>query len=543
MSGFGERFRRAGFTVPKPMIEIATRSIISYVADLFPGEDNFLFVCNEDHLADEALDLRPTLRAIRPMARIAGIAPHRKGPVYAVSQMFDAIDDIEPVIVNYCDFTCYWDYPHFKRFLAETRCDGAIPAYRGFHPHSLGSTFYAYLRERDGWVLDIQEKRPFTEFPTEEYASSGTYYFSSGALMKQTFREAMYRDFNVNGEYYVSLAYKPLLEAGRHVAVYELQHFMQWGTPDDLQEYCQYDAAFRRLARVREHKPPQHAGALILPMAGAGARFVAEGYKLPKPLIPVSGRPMAIAAAHDLPRTDLQIFVLRRDLREIQEIVKELERANPNGRIVVLDKLSDGQAMTCLAAFGDVDPACPVTIGACDTGLLYDAEKYEALLQDDSCDIIIWGFRGHAAARRKPNAYGWINVTHDLVRAVHVKATPRDAIATPVVIGTFTFKRASDFRTAVESMVKRNARVNGEYYIDTCINDAIALGLRVKLFEVDAYLSWGSPEELKTFEYWQSCFQKWGGHTYSLSGDMRVPLDSVDQLERRYATVRPRIPK
>ena len=39
------------------------------------------------------------------------------------------------MIVNYCDFSCYWDYEEFLKDISESHSDGAIPAYRGFHPH------------------------------------------------------------------------------------------------------------------------------------------------------------------------------------------------------------------------------------------------------------------------------------------------------------------------------------------------------------------------------------------------------------------------
>ncbi|SVE52845.1 uncharacterized protein METZ01_LOCUS505699, partial [marine metagenome] len=46
MSGFGERFRRAGYSVPKPLIEVDGKPIIQYVIEMFPGEENFIFICN-----------------------------------------------------------------------------------------------------------------------------------------------------------------------------------------------------------------------------------------------------------------------------------------------------------------------------------------------------------------------------------------------------------------------------------------------------------------------------------------------------------------
>ena len=61
--------------------------------------------------------------------------------------------------------------------------------------------------------------------------------------------------------------------------------------------------------------------------------------------------------------------------------------------------------------------------------------------------------------------------------------------------------------------------VNGEYYIDSAINDAISLGLKCVVFEIDYYICWGTPNDLRTFEYWQSCFNGWEGHPYLIKND------------------------
>ena len=174
MSGIGKRFRAAGYTVPKPMIPVDGKPIIAHVVDLFPGEWDIIFVCNQDHLDEPSFHMRETLEGLCPGACILGIAPHRPGPVHAVRQAMPLLDPAQPVIVNYCDFTCYWDWADLKAFLTETGCAGANPAYRGFHPHSLGSTFYAYVRQAGGWIEDIQEKQPFTNSSMDEFASSGT---------------------------------------------------------------------------------------------------------------------------------------------------------------------------------------------------------------------------------------------------------------------------------------------------------------------------------------------------------------------------------
>ena len=546
MSGFGERFRRAGYQVPKPLIEIDGKPIIAHVIDMFPGERDFIFICNQDHLNDPAYRMQEILETYCPTGRICAIPPHKLGPVHAVRQAAHLIDPKQPTVVNYCDFTCYWDWSHFKEFVAKSECAGSIPAYKGFHPHSLGSTNYAYMRELSGWVQDIQEKQPYTNDRMQEYASSGTYYFATGEIMLDALRQTMEQGLNVGGEYYVSLAYKPLLAANQPVSVYPIQHFMQWGTPQDVAEYQGWSATFRQLLQA-ESELPKPQGTVVIPMAGLGQRFVNEGYSVTKPLIPVSGRPMVAQAVHDLPRATRYSFVLRGDMPGYLDIKAQLQKSHPQSVVLTIPQVTEGQACTAMLGIDavtetDTSELGPLTIGACDNGALYEPQKLAKLLSDPDIDVIVWGARGHANALRHPNMFGWIDTEGVQIKSISVK-TPLSSPATdPIVIGTFTFRRASDYRRVFEHLVARDGRINGEFYIDSCINDALELGLRCTLFEVDHYISWGTPNDLRTFEYWQSCFHKWRYHPYRLELDHRIPKESLTSLNEKYRTTVPEIP-
>lgn len=543
MSGFGERFRRAGYSKPKPLIEIDGKPIIAHVIDLFPGETDFVFICNRDHLDDRSFAMAETLRKYCPTGRILAIEPHKLGPIHAVLRAADMIDRAAPVVVNYCDFTCYWEWSHFKEFVRASGCDGAIPAYRGFHPHSLGTTNYAYIREQGGWISDIREKQPFTDNRMQEYASTGTYYFRSGEVMLEALQRTCDRDLNVGGEYYVSLAYKALFEDKAAVAVYPIQHFMQWGTPEDVAEYQQWSGAFRLLAEANRDQAAL-PGDLVVPMAGLGQRFADDGWTDPKPLIGVSGQPMVIQAARDLPVVGESVFVLRTDMPEVQRIEATLAKAFPRCRFVELASVTEGQAVTALAGVEAlaVGNDRPVTFGTCDNGLIYDAGGLAGLLDDGDADLIVWVRRAHAHAIRHPQMYGWVAACGDAVTGVSVKKPLSTPATDPIVVGTFTFRRSADFRRCFARMTARWGRVNGEYYLDTCIEDALALGLRCRLFEIDAWLNWGTPDDLRTFEYWQSCFHKWPGHPYRLERDRHVAPPARPQLEARYAAIVPELP-
>jgi NDP-sugar pyrophosphorylase family protein len=540
MSGFGERFRSSGYDIPKPLIEVDGKPIIEHVVEMFPGSTNFIFICNEDHLNQSQYKMKKILNTCCPNGKIVGIKAHKKGPVHAVLQAKKFIDCSEPSIVNYCDFACYWDWDHFQEFVKESDIHGAIPAYKGFHPHSLGDTKYAYVKEDSGLVLDIQEKKSFTQNSMNEYASSGTYFFKSGKLMIDCFEETIKKNINIAGEYYVSLAYKTLLEDGKKIGVYPLQHFMQWGTPDDLEEYQQWSNIFSSLIS-HNHQNNSFKSILIVPMAGLGKRFSNEGYKLPKPLIPVSGSPMSLQAIKDLPSSSENIFLLRKDLDMLDEIEQQLLTIKPNATIMKLEGPSDGQASSAMYGINAIqNKDIPLTIGACDNGMLYNQKKLLDLMDNHDVDIIVWAIKGHKNAANNPKMYGWINSDHHgKINSVSVK-TPIGNIKTdPIITGTFTFKKQYYFSDSVKAMKARTGKINNEYYIDECINDAISNGLNCYIFEIEHFLCWGTPVELMIYEYWQSCFHKWSSHPYSLADDPRVLLNNFDELNDRFKKITP----
>ena len=64
MSGFGERFRIAGYTIPKSLIIVEGKTIIQHIVEMFSKEDDFIFICNKDHLADPEYKMQSTLEEL-----------------------------------------------------------------------------------------------------------------------------------------------------------------------------------------------------------------------------------------------------------------------------------------------------------------------------------------------------------------------------------------------------------------------------------------------------------------------------------------------
>jgi NDP-sugar pyrophosphorylase family protein len=508
MSGVGQRFLDAGYKDPKPLIQVDGKPIIEHVVGMFPGETDFIFVCNQEQL--EKTSLRQVLARIAPKGRIVPIAPHKLGPVHAVLQAIQWIEDDEPVVVNYCDFSVEWDWKKLKSELERNACDGAVPAYRGFHPHCLGATNYAYMRDELGWMLEIQEKRPFTKDRLKEYASTGTYYFRRGASVKKYFA-ALRGDASqeLGGEYYVSLVYNLLVREGLKVWIPEIPVMLQWGTPEDLQEYQAWSDYF---ARDSGFEPKlEFEGQALVPMAGAGARFAQEGYATAKPLIEVSGVPMIVRAAGSLPKMERITFACRAAQLSDFPLESTLrQRFGSRTQLLPVDQLTEGQACTCLLAKDLLDPEAPLMIGACDNGMVWDEGAFARLIKDPKVDCVVWTFRGFPGARRRPEAYGWVKAdAQGWISEISVKkAISARPELDPGVIGSFWFRKASYFIQAAEALVAANQRVNNEFYVDSAINRLVQSGRKARIFDVQRYLCWGTPDDLRTWQYWEGHFKR-----------------------------------
>lgn len=513
MSGLGQRFVNAGYVLPKPLIEVDNKCIIEHIVNLFPGETNFSFICNETHLHET--DMREILNKICPTGKIFEVPVEgRQGPVHAVSLIFDSICDNDETIVSYCDFGSWWSYSNFLKDTRSRNSNGAVVCYKNFHPHMLGKDNYAFLKETETgsrWMDAIQEKKPFTNNRMDEYASNGIYYFKSGGIMKEKFQELMNKGIKVNNEFYVSMVYN-LME---QVSIFEIEYMLQWGTPYDLEVYKKWSLYFSNLMKLQPQFV-ENSVTTILPLAGHGSRFSERGYTVPKPLLPINGMPMVIQAIKCLPPTEFNVFIC---LKEHKINCKLLE-FYPNSEIYEIDYVTEGQACTTKIGMKNIKPDDSILISACDNGVYYDTKVYNDLVNDETVDIVVWSFRDEPTSRNNPNMYAWMETDeNDFVKSVSCKkfiSGVHNLKTSHVIIGTMFFRKASYFTKGLEQNYKGNIRTNGEFYVDDVINRCIESGLKVKVFQVENYICWGTPDDYQVYLYWQNFFNVCTWHPYSI---------------------------
>ena len=237
----------------------------------------------------------------------------------------------------------------------------------------------------------------------------------------------------------------------------------------------------------------------IIPMAGAGQRFVKEGYLTPKPLIDVKGKPMVVRAANSLPPADKWIFVCQRQHIENSEMEAVLRSEFNDCEIVLADRLPQGQACSCLLASPFMEETDCVSIGPCDVAYSYSQKSYLDQLKQH--DAIVFTCSPTEIMLSNPRAYGWVNIDDDhKVQNITCKKVASDTPENDqVIVGAFGFNQAKFFSNAVHDMIKMKLLVRGEYYLDTAIANAFDLGYKISALKIDRIDNWGTPEELQAW--------------------------------------------
>ena len=231
---------------------------------------------------------------------------------------------------------------------------------------------------------------------------------------------------------------------------------------------------------------------ILIPMAGAGSRFVKEGYTFPKPLIDVNGKPMIQAVVENLDFDCEYIFLVRKShIEEYSGLLDTLERIT-NGRYqhVVGDELTEGAACTALLAEELIDNDEDLLIANSDQIIEYRSENFKLLKELTTVDAIVFTFNAvHPKwSFAKTNSRGYIT-----------EVAEKKPISNIATCGIYWYRHGSDFVKYAKQMIDKDIRVNNEFYIAPIYNELIEDGKTLIPFYVHKMWGVGTPEDLNRF--------------------------------------------
>jgi HAD superfamily hydrolase (TIGR01509 family) len=246
---------------------------------------------------------------------------------------------------------------------------------------------------------------------------------------------------------------------------------------------------------------------VVVPMAGLGSRFSKAGYTVPKPFIPVFGKPMIHWVIENMqlkmeevhsnldPSLHLRFhfIVQQKHLNEFN-IVESLNTLGIDYTITPIQTVTEGAACTVLLVKDKIYTNEPLVIVNSDQYLEWNPNEFYRALLNPSYDGCISVFEN-----RDPTDIKWSYSKVDDEGIVQ-EVAEKKYISQWATTGIYGWARGSDFVNYATQMILKNIRVNNEFYVCPVYNEAIqSSSMKFRNLLCKKLWGLGVPEDLDLF--------------------------------------------
>ena len=227
MAGAGSRFQQAGYTFPKPLIDVKGKPMIQVVVENLGINANFIFVVQKEHR--EKYNLDTLLNLIAPNSKVVEVDGLTEGAACTALLAKEYIDNDNPLFFANSDQFVEWDSTEFMYKMNETDADGGIVSFRATHPK------WSFAKvDESGLVTEVAEKNPISDIATVGY-----YYWKKGSDFVKYAEDMIEKDIRVNNEFYVCPVFNQAIEGGKKIRTFDIPKMWGLGTPEDLNYYLE----------------------------------------------------------------------------------------------------------------------------------------------------------------------------------------------------------------------------------------------------------------------------------------------------------------
>lgn len=227
MAGEGSRFAQAGYTFPKPLIEVNGKPMIQKVVENLNIDAEHIFIVRKKHY--EKYHLGTFLNLISPGCKVVIQDGRVQGAACTSLLAKEFIDNDEPLLFANSDQYVEWDSNEFMYSMMADKVDGGILTFTATHP----KWSFAKLDD-DGFVSQVAEKNPISDI-----ATVGVYYWSKGSDFVKYAEQMIEKDIKVNNEFYVCPVFNEAIADGKKIKTFHINKMWGLGTPEDLQTFLE----------------------------------------------------------------------------------------------------------------------------------------------------------------------------------------------------------------------------------------------------------------------------------------------------------------
>ena len=231
MAGEGSRFSKAGYTFPKPLIEVKNKPMIQVVCENLAIQATYTYIVKEDHY--NKYNLKYLLELISPGSNIVRVNQTTEGAACTTLLAESIINNDKPLLIANSDQYIKWNSQECLYFFSDKSIDAGILTFKATHPK------WSYAKvDKDGFVKEVAEKKPISN-----EATVGIYYWKKGSDYVKFAKQMISKNIRTNGEFYVCPVFNEAIESGLKVKTFEVEKMWGIGTPEDLKVFLEDNRA------------------------------------------------------------------------------------------------------------------------------------------------------------------------------------------------------------------------------------------------------------------------------------------------------------
>jgi len=228
MAGAGSRFANAGYTFPKPLIEVDGKPMIQVVVENLNIEANYTFIVQKEHY--EKYSLQYLLNLIAPNCNIVQVDGLTEGAACTTLLAKEFINNDAPLVMANSDQFVEWNSNECLYAFNADGIDGGIVSFKATHP----KWSYAKVGE-DGFVSEVAEKKPISD-----NATVGIYFWKKGSDYVKYAEQMIEKNIRTNNEFYVCPVFNEAIQDGKKVRIKDIERMWGIGTPEDLNYFLEH---------------------------------------------------------------------------------------------------------------------------------------------------------------------------------------------------------------------------------------------------------------------------------------------------------------
>lgn len=223
---------------------------------------------------------------------------------------------------------------------------------------------------------------------------------------------------------------------------------------------------------------------IIVPMAGRGSRLRPHTLTIPKPLIPIAGKPIVHRLVEDIAgvlnqNIDEIAFIIHKDFgtKVEEDLIAIAKKLGSKGTIYYQNEaLGTAHAIMCAKE----SMAGPIVVAYADT--LFRAD----FTLDTTADSVIW-----VKQVQDPSAFGVVQL-NDNNQIIDFVEKPKDFVSDLAIIGIYYFKSGESLRLELQYLLDNNVTKGGEYQLTDALETMKVKGMKFVPGKVDEWMDCGN---------------------------------------------------